>query len=74
MKMFYVLKKEVNEFFKISNRKINEILENNNKLLKESQTSKQLTEMNISVQELKIETEACKKCMRKKFWGKKTPT
>ena len=61
MKMFYVLKKEVNEFFKISNRKINEILENNNKLLKESQTSKQLTEMNISVQELKTETEACKK-------------
>ena len=61
MKMFYVLKKEVNEFFKISNRKINEILENNNKLLKESQTSKQLTEMNKSVQELKIEMEASKK-------------
>ena len=48
--------------------KINEILENNNKSLEERQTSKQLKEMNISVQEVKIEIEACKKCKLKEFW------
>lgn len=61
MKMLYVLKEEVNEFFKISKGKINEILENNYKPLKENQTSKQLTEINKSIQELKIEIEASKK-------------
>lgn len=51
--MLDVLKEEVNEFYKISKGKKNEILENNNNPLKESQASKQLTEMNGSVQELK---------------------
>lgn len=51
----------MNELFKIRKGKINEIMENNNKPLKGSQTSKQLTEMNKSVQELKIKMEASKK-------------
>ena len=55
----------------LSKGKINEILENNNKSLKERQTSKQYTEMDISVQEVKIEIEACKKCKLKVSGDKK---